>query len=299
MSLPALFQRFLTPKMPPMRERSVQCIGLHGLHRMAYLEWGDPTNPRVLICVHGLTRNARDFDFLAQALAADYRVICPDVIGRGRSDWLKVSDDYALPLYVSDMVTLIARLDADNIDWVGTSMGGLIGMLIAGQAGSPIRRMVLNDVGPLITGASMQRIAEYVSKTPVFAGMEDAEKYIRTICAPFGRLTDGQWRHMVVNGVRHRPDGQLELSYDPAIAEPFRKSFLRVDVDLWPVYDLIRSPTLVLRGMFSDVLSADTLVKMAQRGPHARTLEIPNVGHAPALMNEEQISTIRAFLLDA
>ncbi len=282
-----------------MRERSVQCIGLHGLHRMAYLEWGDPKNLRVLICVHGLTRNARDFDFLAQALAADYRVICPDVVGRGRSEWLKVADDYALPLYVSDMMTLIARLDVDSVDWVGTSMGGLIGMLIAGQAGSPIRRMVLNDVGPLITGASLQRIAEYVGKSPLFAGMEAAEKYIRTICAPFGRLTDAQWRHMAVHGVRQRPDGQLELSYDPAIAEPFRKSFLYVDVDLWPIYDMIRNPTLVLRGMFSDLLSAETLAQMAQRGPHARTLEIPNVGHAPALMSEEQISTIRAFLLDA
>lgn len=298
MHLPALFQRFLKPKAPSPRERSVQCIGPHGLHRMAYLEWGKPGNPRVLICVHGLTRNSRDFDFLAQALSSDYRVICPDVAGRGRSDWLKAPDDYALPLYVSDMVTLIARLDADSVDWIGTSMGGLIGMLIAGQPGAPVRRMVLNDVGPLVAGASLQRIAEYVSKTPVFAGMEDAEKYIRAICAPFGRLTDAQWRHMVVHGVRQRPDGQLELSYDPAIAEPFRRAFLHADIDLWTVYDAIRSPTLVLRGAFSDVLSADTLAQMAGRGPQARTLEIPHVGHAPALMNEEQIGAIRKFLLD-
>jgi pimeloyl-ACP methyl ester carboxylesterase len=285
------------PKMLPMRERSVRCISPHGMHRMAYVEWGDPQNTRVLLCVHGLTRNSRDFDFLAQALAADYRVVCPDVVGRGRSDWLTVSDGYALPQYVSDMVTLIARLDADQVDWVGTSMGGLIGMLLAGRPDAPIRRMVLNDVGPLLTGASMRRIAEYVGKSPLFADMDEAQKYIRAICAPFGRLTDVQWKHLATHGVRRRDDGQLELNYDRAIAEPFHKAFLFADVDLWPVYDAIRSDTLVLRGTYSDILSADTLAQMALRGPRARTLEIADVGHAPALMNDEQIAAIRSFLL--
>ncbi len=286
--------------VPPAasRQHSVQCIGPHGLHRIAYTEWGDPANPRVLMCVHGLTRNGRDFDDLARVMAQHYRVICPDVAGRGHSAWLPVKDDYQLPTYVADMVTLIARLDVDSVHWVGTSMGGLIGMLLACLPDTPIRRLVLNDVGPLVTLDSIQRIGQYVGQAPVFPSVEAAEAYIRAVSEPFGQLSDAQWRHLTVTSIRE-VEGGWAMRYDPGIAEPFRKSPLVADVDLWSVYDAITCPTLVVRGAESDLLLRETAVQMGERGPRARLLEVPAVGHAPMLMDPAQIEPIRDFLLEA
>jgi pimeloyl-ACP methyl ester carboxylesterase len=280
-----------------MREDSVLCMGAHGLHRMAYTEWGDPSNPRVVICVHGLTRNGRDFDFLAQDLAAEYRVVCPDVVGRGRSEWLAVATDYGLPQYAADMVTLIARLHVEQVHWVGTSMGGLIGMLLASQPKSPIARLVLNDVGPVITAASIRRIGEYLGKAPKFASLEQAEAFVRFVAATFGRLTDAQWRHLTEHSVRPAAGGGYEMRYDPAIAEPFRKAMGDEDVSLWPVYDAIRCPTLVMRGAQSDLLLHETALEMGRRGPRAEVVEIPGVGHAPMMLDEPQIGIVRSFLL--
>lgn len=278
------------------RERSVQCANPHGLHRIAYTEWGDPDNPRVLLCVHGLTRNGRDFDDLARALSGHYRVICPDVVGRGRSGWLPVKDDYQLPTYVADMVTLIARLDVASVHWVGTSMGGLIGMLLACLPDNPIRRLVLNDVGPVITAASIQRIGQYVGRAPLFPRFEDAEAYIRAVSTPFGALTDAQWRHLTATSVKE-VEGGWAMRYDPGIGEPFRKSPTVEDVSLWAVYDAIRCPTLVMRGAESDLLLRETALEMGQRGPRATLVEVPAVGHAPTLMDPAQIAPIRDFLL--
>jgi pimeloyl-ACP methyl ester carboxylesterase len=280
-----------------MREDSVLCMGAHGLHRMAYTEWGDPSNPRVVVCVHGLTRNGRDFDFLAQDLAAEYRVVCPDVVGRGRSEWLAVATDYGLPQYAADMVTLIARLHVEQVHWVGTSMGGLIGMLLASQPKSPIARLVLNDVGPVITAASIRRIGEYLGKAPKFASLEQAEAFVRFVAATFGRLTDAQWRHLTEHSVRPAAGGGYEMRYDPAIAEPFRKAMGDEDVSLWPVYDAIRCPTLVMRGAESDLLLHETALEMGRRGPQAEVVEIPGVGHAPMMLDEPQIGIVRTFLL--
>ena len=280
------------------RQHSVRCIGPHGLHRMAYTEWGDPANPRVLLCVHGLTRNGRDFDDLARTLASRYRVVCPDVVGRGRSAWLPVKDDYQLPTYVADMVTLIARLDVDSVHWVGTSMGGLIGMLLASLPDTPIRRLVLNDVGPLVTLSSIQRIGQYVGQAPVFPSREAAEAYIREVSVPFGRLSDAQWRHLTEFSIREAEGGWV-MRYDPGIAEPFRKSPLVADVDLWSVYDAIVCPTLVVRGAESDLLLRETALEMGARGPRARLVEVPEVGHAPMLMEPAQIAPIGDFLLEA
>jgi pimeloyl-ACP methyl ester carboxylesterase len=279
-----------------MREDSVLCMGAHGLHQMAYTEWGDPSNPRVVVCVHGLTRNGRDFDFLAQDLAAEYRVVCPDVVGRGRSEWLAVATDYGLPQYAADMVTLIARLHVDQVLWVGTSMGGLIGMLLASQPKSPIARLVLNDVGPVITAASIRRIGEYLGKAPKFASLEQAEAFVRFVAATFGRLTDAQWRHLTEHSVRPAAGGGYEMRYDPAIAEPFRKAMGDEDVSLWPVYDAIRCPTLVMRGAESDLLLHETALEMGRRGPQAEVVEIPGVGHAPMMLDEPQIGIVRTFL---
>ena len=287
------------PPVPAMREASVQCMGPHGLHRMAYTEWGDPANPRVLVCVHGLTRNGRDFDHLARALADEYRVVCPDVVGRGRSDWLDVKADYGFPVYVNDMVTLIARLNVDEVHWVGTSMGGIIGMLLASQARTPITRLVLNDVGPVITSISLQRIAQYVGRAPVFPTMDAAEAWIREVAASFGALTDAQWRHLTVHSVRPVDGGQggLAMVYDPGLGDVFRAAPILEDIDLWPVYEAVRCPTLALRGADSDLLEAATLGAMAARGPCARTVEFTGVGHAPMLMDPAQIAVVSDFLL--
>ena len=286
--------------MHSMRQRSVQCSSPVGLHRMAYVEWGDPANPRVLVCVHGLTRCSRDFDFLAQALCEEYRVVCPDVAGRGQSDWLRNKALYAVPQYVADMVTLIARLDVDSVHWVGTSMGGLIGMALAAQEHTPIAKLVLNDVGPVVTAVSLKRIAEYVGKDPRFDSIEQAEQFVRFVSATFGTFSDAQWRHLTEHVVRAGADGKIEFRYDPGIAEAARKIHEETqgkDLEMWPLYDAIRCATLVLRGAQSDLLMPETVAQMASRGPRAVTAEIPNVGHAPMLMVAEQVAVVREFLL--
>jgi pimeloyl-ACP methyl ester carboxylesterase len=279
--------------------REVRCISAAGLHRMAYTEWGERDNPNVLVCVHGLTRNARDFDDLARAMAADYRVICPDVVGRGRSDWLRDPAGYGFPQYVADMMVLLARLDVDSVHWCGTSMGGLIGMFIASLDETPISRLVLNDVGPVITAESIQRMGEYVGRAPRFDTYEDAEKYIRLVSAPFGALNDAQWRHLTETSLRHAADGRLEMRYDPGIGEVFRRMPVTQDVDLWPIYDRIRCPTLVMRGADSDLLTPEALQAMAGRGPRPQTVVVPDVGHAPMLLDAGQVGIVRDFLLAA
>lgn len=271
-----------------------------GFHRVAYGEWLGPevAGPPV-VCVHGLTRNGRDFDPLARALASRHarRVVCPDVVGRGESDRLSNPDLYGYPQYLADMAVLLARLDADSVDWVGTSMGGLIGMLLAAQPKSPVRRLVMNDVGPLVTKAGLERIAGYVGKDPVFEDMAAAEAYYRLVLAGFGNLTDADWRHLATHGVRTLPDGRFGMAYDPGIAEAFRKQPV-TDVDLWAVWDMIRCPVLVIRGENSDILTRETAEGMTRRGPKATVVEIEATGHAPGLMDEHQIGLIARFLVE-
>lgn len=296
----ALNARFQRP-VHGVRERQLLCANAQGLHRTAYVEWGARDNPRVVLCVHGLTRNGRDFDDLAQVLAADFRVVCPDVVGRGRSDWLAEKSAYGFPQYLADLVTLIARLDVEQIDLVGTSMGGILGMLLASQPHSPVRRLVLNDVGPLITAVSLQRIGPYVGTAPRFASMDEAETYVREVSAPFGPLTDAQWRHLTNYSVRPAGDeeGGFMMVYDPALGDAFRAAPNAEDVDLWPVYEAIRCPVLALRGAESDLLEVSTLQAMSERGPRARTAEFAGIGHAPMLMADDQIAVVRNFLMEA
>ncbi|MBI5791859.1 MAG: alpha/beta hydrolase [Rhodocyclales bacterium] len=283
-----------------MREGKVKCLSAAGFHHMAYVEWGDAANPKVLVCVHGLSRCSRDFDFLAQAMAADYRVVCPDVVGRGRSDWLRNKSLYAVPQYCSDMTTLLAKLGAETVDWVGTSMGGLIGMALASQPETPIRRLVLNDVGPVITGASLERIGTYLGAAPRFEGIEQAEAFVRFVSASFGNFDDAQWRHLTVHVTRVAADGKVEFAYDPGIAQAFREMQAATggkDVELWPLYDGIACPTLLLRGATSDLLTHEAALEMGRRGPRARLVEVPGVGHAPMLMDAGQVAPVREFLL--
>ena len=281
---------------PQARRRSVLCASPKGLHRIAYREWGDPRNRDVLVCVHGLTRTSRDFDDLARALCGQVRVVCPDVAGRGDSDRLPDPMLYAWPQYVSDAVTLIARLDVESVSWLGTSMGGFIGMALAAQPNSPVARLILNDAGPVVSRASLERIGSYVGNAPSFASLGEAEAYIRAVSAPFGPHTDAQWRSLTESWVRKDAGGRLLAHYDPAIAEPFRAAMPDKDLELWPIYDAVRCPTLVLRGESSDVLLHETARQMAARGPKARVVEFPGVGHAPTLMHAGQIAAVRDFL---
>lgn len=277
--------------------RALHVLGMtaRGFHRIRYWEWGDAANPRVAICVHGLTRNGRDFDALAAALSDRYRVLCPDVAGRGESDWLDPGD-YAYPQYCADMANLIARSGAGAIDWVGTSMGGIVGMILAAQPHSPIRRMVLNDVGPLIPKSAQDAIAETVADNPVFDGVEAAADYIARVNAGFGRLTREQWLGLARSAVRVREDGKFVWKRDPAIGNSFVRQ-PRNDVALWPVWDMVRCPVLVLRGAESELLTAAVADEMTRRGPKARLLTVAGAGHAPALLTEGQIAPIRDFLL--
>ena len=279
------------------RRRSVQCATPRGLHRIAYLEWGDPRNARVLVCVHGLSRCARDFDALAAALSDRYRVVCPDMAGRGDSGWLADPMRYVVPQYVSDMVTLVARLDVEGLHWVGTSMGGLVGMALAALNDSPVSKLVLNDSGPVVTRASLERIASYFGLAPTFPDLESAEQYVRAVSAPFGPHSDAEWRFLTEVVVRRNADGSYRMHYDPRIGEPFRAHMPENDLELWPIYEAVRCPTLVVRGALSDLLTRDTCERMAACGPKAKVIEVEGVGHAPTLMHADQIGIVRGFLL--
>jgi pimeloyl-ACP methyl ester carboxylesterase len=278
-------------------QRRVQCASPAGLHRMAYYEWGEADNPRVLVCVHGLGRCARDFDNLARAMSDRYRVICPDVAGRGDSDWLADPMLYDIPQYVADMVTLIARLDVERVHWVGTSMGGLIGMALAAQEGTPVAKLVLNEAGPVIAKEALERIATYFGKVPPMPSLEAAEQLVRMVSAPFGPHTDAEWRFLTQVVVRKNADGGYRMHYDPRIAEPFRQQITDKDLEAWPTYDAVRCPTLVIRGAQSDLLSRETAEQMTQRGPRAKLVELQGIGHAPTLLHADQIALVRDFLL--
>jgi pimeloyl-ACP methyl ester carboxylesterase len=282
----------LTTTVP--RTRHFRGLTPHGFHRVIYYEWGAPDNPDVVVCVHGIGRNGRDFDVLGETLAPTHRVLAVDMPGRGASEWLRDPMDYVTPVYLGTLTALIAASGADEVAWVGTSMGALLGMIAAAQRGTPVRRLVVNDAGPLIEPAALARIAQYFGTDPVFATYEELEAYIRTISAPFGPLTDAQWAHVARTNARQRADGTWGVGYDPAIAVPFRAQ--PAGANLWPLWDAIACPTLVLRGEHSDLLSRETARAMSERGPHARVVEIPGVGHAPMLLARDQVDVVVDFL---
>ena len=278
------------------RRRSVQCASAAGLHRMAYREWGDPRNREVLVCVHGLTRSSRDFDELARTLCAQFRVVCPDVAGRGDSDRLADPKLYTWAQYVADMVTLIARLDVEAVNWLGTSMGGFVGMALAAQQGSPVRKLILNDAAPVIAKARSSASVPMSARRRCSPSLEEAEKYVRTIAAPFGEHSDAQWRTLAETWVRKNEDGTWRPHYDPRIAEAYRATLPEKDLELWPLYDAVRCPTLLIRGERSDVVSRETAEAMARRGPKAKVVEFKGIGHAPTLLHADQIAVVRDFL---
>ncbi|WP_133611231.1 alpha/beta fold hydrolase [Aquabacterium commune] len=282
---------------------------------MAYWRWGDAANPRVLMCVHGLSRQGRDFDTLARELSQHYQVICPDVVGRGHSDWLADAKGYQIFTYASDMVVLVQHLRASlglaadqvlDLDWVGTSMGGLIGLGFSSVppqvSGVRLRRFVLNDVGPRLRVEALQRIGDYLGRPLRFASEQEAADYLWSISAGFGPHTPEQWLALSRPLLRPAPDGDgLVLHYDPAIAEPFKgfsaESAASGEAAVWQVYDALTCEVLLLRGADSDLLDADTAREMSQRGPRARLVEFAGVGHAPTLMAPDQVRVVKEFLL--
>jgi pimeloyl-ACP methyl ester carboxylesterase len=277
----------------PRRNRFTS-LSPHGFHRVVYFEWGDADNPRVVVCVHGLGRNGRDFDALGEALAPTHRVLAIDMPGRGESDWLADPNDYVFPTYLVTLSALVARSGAEKVDWVGTSMGGLLGITVAAQPNAPIGRLVVNDVGPTIEPSAIERIRNYFGTNPTFPTYAEIARYVRIISMPFGPLSEAQWEHVTRSNVRQRPDGTWGLAYDPGIAVPFRLA--AAPADLWPLWDAIRCPTLLLRGAQSDLLSAETARAMAARGPRPVVVEFAGIGHAPTLLSADQIDPVARFL---
>jgi len=308
-----------------MSQQQFLSLGPDGFHRIAYTDWGAAANPHVVLCVHGLSRNCRDFDRLAEGLAQDCRVVCMDVVGRGDSDWLDDKSGYCFPTYLGDAAALVARITTPArpsllgdlqarllgrrpdtaLDWVGTSMGGLIGMLLAAKRGSPIRRLVLNDVGPFVPWNALLRLKGHIGRDSRFATLDEAEAWLRAACADFGPVDDDYWRHLAAHSVRQQDDGSYALRYDPEISRglpvhldpelPIGPEFLR-GIDLWSVWDAVRCPVLVLRGEKSAVLPRETVEEMQRRKPDLRVAEIPGVGHVPALADASQIALVRDFL---
>jgi len=278
------------------RTGSVSYLLGTAFHNMAYVEFGNPAAPAV-VCVHGLTRNSRDFDSLAEALSDRFHVICPDLPGRGKSDWLPEAGLYQPPSYVTALSHLLAALNKP-VAWVGTSLGGICGLVMAAAANSPITRMVLNDLGPHIPAAALARIRDYVTNAPErFPSIGAIEAHLRLIHAPFGKLTDAQWAHLARFSARPvldaRSGGAYALHYDPKIIEPIKTS-VPLDVDMWPLWALMKIPILSIRGEHSDLLTEETFNRMQHDG--AETLVVPDAGHAPALMDQMTIDAIRGFL---
>ena len=308
--------------MQSPRLNYVNCVSKAGVHRMAYWEWGDPDNDRVLLCVHGLTRTGRDFDDIARAMSAEYRVVCPDIAGRGASDFLSNPSLYAVPQYVSDFFTLLARVNAKTLDWIGTSMGGLIGMVFAGMVrnadlyignqeprheampgntGLALNKMILNDVGPKIELASIRRIGAYVGTALSFESLESAVAYMKTNAASFGPLNEAQWLEFTKSVIKFK-DNVWKSHYDVRIAQTFKEqeseeALAAAEAYLWRSYKAIDCPILILRGENSDLLSRESVALMLEQNKNSQMVEIPEVGHAPTLMPEAQIRTVREFLL--
>jgi len=289
----------------------ITCPDALGRHRMAYWQWGNPASGHVVLCVHGLTRQGRDFDTLARALCertgGDIRVICPDVVGRGQSDWLQEPQGYQIPNYAADMLLLLAQINPVTLDWLGTSMGGLIGLVVAGFPDAPafakVHRLVLNDVGPVIEWQALQRIGQYLGKIPVFDTEQQAADALWAIASSFGPHTPAQWLDLTRPQIKPLNDGsgRFTLRYDPALAEPFKamtaESAAQGEALLWQAYDQIRAQTLLIRGADSDLLSRQTAQAMTQRGPKARLVEFAGVGHAPTFVAPDQVQVVLDFLL--
>lgn len=266
---------------------------------LAYTEWGNADNPNMLICVHGLSRNSRDFDYLANSLASDFHVICPDIVGRGRSSWLSNPLGYDIPHYIIDIQILLKKFQPKKLSWIGTSMGGLIGMGLAAANPILIHKMVLNDIGPFVDHTALIEVAKYIGHCPRFSSLEEAEKYCRQTYQSFGIVHDDDWRYFTKHSFTTDEEGYFIRAFDPAVGKHFTESIKnneKQDIDLWAIWKQITCPTFCIHGTFSTILTQETLTKMKESGPPITILEIPNTGHAPALMDENQIKYTQQWL---
>ena len=284
--------------MTKFKENYYLGLSAEGFHRLCYREWGRKTARHTVVCVHGLTRIGRDFDPLAAELSKQYRVICPDVVGRGKSDWLKDHRNYNFLQYCADMNALLARLEVEEVHWVGTSMGGLIGLMLSAVEGTPVRSLVLNDVGPELRHSELLRLGSYVGRTTAFDDFESLTDYYSSTYSGFGDLTRKQWEEMATYSSVER-DGQYHLHYDPKLGDAFRSSYSFMHFNLWKYWNTIKCPTLTFRGERSSFLTPVTVRKMKERGPGTECIEVPNVGHAPMLNSKSEIQSIKNFIAAA
>ncbi|WP_198027098.1 alpha/beta fold hydrolase [Candidatus Paracaedibacter symbiosus] len=274
------------------KQNALLCLATDGFHKVSYTDWGSLDSQKIAICVHGVSRNGRDFDYLARALAADgYRVICPDMPGRGKSDWLPLALDYNMPLMATILTTFINVFPSDELLWIGTSMGGLLGMLMASRANTPIKKLILNDVGPHLNAEPLKKIVQYLSLMPTFKTRDLAKHFLSQILAPFGVKTDEHLDHLTTYSFFVNDQGEYQLAYDPKILSTFQAE----EANLWPFWEPIECPILILRGKNSEILTKETAMKMLEK-PHVALAEFEGVAHAPALMDDEQIMTIIQWL---
>ncbi|MFJ1269573.1 alpha/beta fold hydrolase [Legionella lytica] len=281
-----------------MQKHQVMGIDSQSFHQMNYYEWGNPNNPKVLLCVHGLFRNGRDFDELAQALSSHYRVICPDMVGRGLSDKLINANDYSVPTYIADITILLAQLGVTEIDFLGTSMGGMIGMIMAAMNNSPIKKLVLNDIGPFVDTQALQRIIDYGTEGSKhsFQTLEEVEAYFKKTYSSFAQLSPEQWQQLAVAGVWESPNNHYQLAYDPKIIDNVIVA-TQHNIPLWALWSKVQCPVLLLHAALSDVLSENTVMQMQQLQPRLKTVTIPDIGHPVSLMKHDEIELIKEWLI--
>ncbi len=274
-------------------------LGLNpqGFHRLFYQEWGEKNSADTLICVHGLTRNSRDFSFLAEQLQHQYRVICPDVVGRGKSDWLNDKNSYQFAQYLADISVLIGRLEVNVIDWLGTSMGGLLGIFLASLPNTPIRKLIINDVGPFVPREALIEISQYAGNDLHFETFEEVVNYFKQLYVAWGDIPEQGWVHMATHSSSKLADGNFSLAYDQGFMASMKQHPEAItDFDIWPVFEKIQCPVLVLHGLNSKVLSNEVAQQMKLRGKNVELVDFPGIGHAPHLMTAEHISIVRNWL---
>lgn len=278
-----------------VREDSVLSICAHGFHRVAYRDWGNPKSKNVTFCLHGLTRNSHDFDYFAPQLAKKHRVICPDTAGRGQSDWLFKQEDYQLSQYNVDFANLASHIGAEQYNIVGTSLGGLMGMILASMPNTPVQKLVVNDIAPEVPYSALQRLSQYLGKNPLFKNEAEAEAYFRKTFAPYGSMDDDKWAYMTKTSI-YEVDGGYRLAYDPMIAKNYKRYWLLAYFNLWSYWKRIQCPILILRGKESDFLTDNLLERMLKRQPEAELIEFEEVGHTPTLNVKNQIDPVLKWL---
>jgi len=279
-------------KLPkPNRQGSFRSISKQGYHTVAYQDWGPINSKDNVFCLHGLTRNSHDFDNLAKVMSKKRRMICPDLIGRGNSEWLDSGDDYQIPQYNLDITVLASKIGCEEFDIIGTSLGGLMGIVMAGMKNTPVRRLIINDIAPEIPFSAFRRLTSYIGQNLLFADIAEVEAHLRDSLAPFGPMTDEDWATMAIYS-SHESDGGYRLSYDPSIAKNYKRYWFLVYFNLWKYWNNIKCPVLILRGTESDFLTKPLLKRMKRRLPHADVIEFEGVGHTPTLNASMQIDPI-------